>query len=60
MQDRDYPLERVNTVANYAILSQADNAELTGRTRLTSGGRLNQTKGSGRRLSCFSSPARIS
>ncbi len=31
MQDRDYPLERVNTVANYAILSQADNAELTGR-----------------------------
>jgi len=31
MQDRDYPLERLNTVANYAILSQADNAELTDR-----------------------------
>ncbi len=28
MQDRDYPVERLNTVANYAILSQADNAEL--------------------------------
>jgi hypothetical protein len=31
MQDRDYPLERLNTVTNYAILSQADNAELTDR-----------------------------
>jgi hypothetical protein len=28
MQDRDFPIERLNTVANYAILSQADNAEL--------------------------------
>lgn len=31
MQDRDYPLERLNTAANYAILSQADNAELADR-----------------------------
>ena len=31
MQDRDYPAEKVNTVANYAILSQADNAELADR-----------------------------
>ena len=28
MQDRDFPLDRLNTVANYAIVSQADNAEL--------------------------------
>jgi len=28
MQDRDYPVELLNTVANYAILSQADNTEL--------------------------------
>ena len=32
MQDRDdLPLERLNSVANYAILSQADNAELSDR-----------------------------
>lgn len=31
MQGRDYPFEKVNTVANYAILSQADNAELADR-----------------------------
>ena len=31
MQGRDYPVEKVNTVANYAILSQADNAELADR-----------------------------
>ncbi|MGA2740690.1 MAG: hypothetical protein ABSG65_25040 [Bryobacteraceae bacterium] len=31
MQARDYPAEKVNTVANYAILSQADNAELADR-----------------------------
>lgn len=28
MVDRDYPIDRLNTAANYAILSQADNAEL--------------------------------
>src|SRR5262249_52819521 len=28
MQDRDFPVDRLNTVANYAILSQADNSEL--------------------------------
>lgn len=28
MQDLDFPVDRLNTVANYAILSQADNAEL--------------------------------
>ncbi len=28
MQDRDFPVDRLNTVANYAIVSQADNAEL--------------------------------
>jgi hypothetical protein len=28
MQERDFPLDRLNTVANYAILSQADNSEL--------------------------------
>jgi hypothetical protein len=28
MQDSDIPLDRLNTAANYAILSQADNAEL--------------------------------
>jgi len=31
MQDRDFPVDRLNTVANYAILSQADNAELADR-----------------------------
>jgi hypothetical protein len=32
MQDRDdLPVERLNSVANYAILSQADNAELSDR-----------------------------
>jgi hypothetical protein len=34
MQDRDVPIERLNTVANYAILSQADNAELGDRSPL--------------------------
>lgn len=28
MLDRDFPVDRLNTVANYAIISQADNAEL--------------------------------
>ena len=28
MQDLDFPIEKLNSVANYAILSQADNAEL--------------------------------
>ena len=28
MQDLDFPVEKLNSVANYAILSQADNAEL--------------------------------
>lgn len=28
MQDQDFPVEKLNSVANYAILSQADNAEL--------------------------------
>jgi hypothetical protein len=28
MQDRDFPPDRLNTVANYAILAQADNSEL--------------------------------
>ncbi len=28
MQDQDFPIERLNTVANYAILLQADNAEI--------------------------------
>ena len=28
MHDRDFPIDRLNTVANYAILPQADNAEL--------------------------------
>ena len=28
MQERDFPIDRLNRVANYAILSQADNAEL--------------------------------
>ena len=28
MQNRDFPLEKLNSVANYAILSQADKAEL--------------------------------
>ena len=32
MQDRDdFPVEKLNSVANYAILSQADNAELSDR-----------------------------
>ena len=31
MQDREFPVDRLNTVANYAILSQADNAELADR-----------------------------
>jgi hypothetical protein len=31
MQIRDVPIDRLNTVANYAILSQADNAELSDR-----------------------------
>lgn len=31
MQDLDFPVDRLNTVANYAILSQADNAELADR-----------------------------
>jgi hypothetical protein len=31
MQDRDFPIDRLNSVANYAILSQADNAELADR-----------------------------
>jgi len=31
MQSRDFPIDRLNTVANYAILSQADNAELSDR-----------------------------
>jgi hypothetical protein len=31
MQDRDFPVDRLNTVANYAVLSQADNAELSDR-----------------------------
>jgi hypothetical protein len=29
MQDLDFPIDRLNTAANYAILSQADNAELS-------------------------------
>jgi hypothetical protein len=28
MQDMDFPVDRLNTTANYAILSQADNSEL--------------------------------
>ncbi|MCK1466868.1 DUF262 domain-containing protein [Bradyrhizobium sp. 193] len=28
MQDFDFPIERLNTASNYAVLSQADNAEL--------------------------------
>jgi hypothetical protein len=31
MQDRDFPVERLNTAANYAILAQADNSELADR-----------------------------
>jgi hypothetical protein len=31
MQDRDFPLDRLNTVGNYAILSQDDNAALADR-----------------------------
>lgn len=34
MQDRDFPVDRLNTAANYAILSQADNAELADRDPL--------------------------
>lgn len=28
MQERDFPIDKLNTMANYAVLSQADNAEL--------------------------------
>jgi hypothetical protein len=31
MQDLDFPFEKLNSVANYAILSQSDNAELADR-----------------------------
>jgi hypothetical protein len=31
MQDLDFPVDRLNTMANYALLSQADNAELSER-----------------------------
>jgi hypothetical protein len=31
MEDRDYPVNLLNIAANYAILSQADNAELADR-----------------------------
>ena len=31
MQDLDFPVEKLNSVANYAILSQSDNAELADR-----------------------------
>jgi hypothetical protein len=31
MQDRDFPIDRLNTAGNYAILSQADNEELADR-----------------------------
>ncbi len=31
MQDLDFPVDRLNTAGNYAILSQADNAELSDR-----------------------------
>jgi hypothetical protein len=34
MLDLDYPLQRLDTVANYAILSQADNSELGDRNPL--------------------------
>jgi len=34
MQDRDIPVDRLNSVANYAIVSQADNAELSDRDPL--------------------------
>src|SRR5262249_54350367 len=34
MQDRDFPVDRLNTVANYAIVSQADNAKLADRDPL--------------------------
>jgi hypothetical protein len=28
MQERDFPIDKLNTMANYAVLSQADNSEL--------------------------------
>ena len=34
MQDRDFPVDRLNTVANYAIVCQADNAEIADRDPL--------------------------
>ncbi len=34
MQERDFPVDRLNTVANYAIVSQADNTELADRDPL--------------------------
>jgi hypothetical protein len=54
MQDRDFPVERLNTVANYAILSQTDNAELADRDPFDvwRGMKSNQRECAGRQL-CF-------
>jgi hypothetical protein len=52
MQDRDFPVERLNTVANYAILSQPDNAELGDRNPFDvwRGMKSNQRECAGRQL----------
>ena len=54
MQDRDFPVERLNTIANYAILSQPDNAELGDRDPFDvwRGMKSNQRECAGRQL-CF-------
>lgn len=54
MQDRDFPVERLNTVANYAIWSQTDNAELGDRDPFDvwRGMKSNQRECAGRQL-CF-------
>jgi hypothetical protein len=54
MQDRDFPIDRLNTMANYAVLSQADNAELGDRDPFDvwRGMKANQRECAGRQL-CF-------
>jgi hypothetical protein len=54
MQDRDFPVERLNTIANYAVLSQPDNAELGDRDPFDvwRGMKSNQRDCAGRQL-CF-------
>ena len=60
MQDRDFPIERLNTMANFAILSQADNAELGDRDPFDvwRGMKSNQRECAGKQL-CFVASERM-